>query len=1758
MTGYSAKSTASGQVIFSNIYIISCGDFIILASGTGLITIDSDSFGVINYVKEIEIIPSSTDVSAHQYFYLTVNLYGEDGSSYLCETTLTLTSDRDGITFEDQTITEGYADYYNIIVPLSGLITFTATTNANLDSDDFSNPDFTLDILKDKLVISPGYYNDDDLKLRRLSDEFYFFDPESSYESFSLIVAVYDNFLNQLLYAAIGVEFTFEITCTEGEKCSGLELEIENDPWTRAIGSDGFYEYLNTKFLSAGYFTLKVVSDDMIDGYYYSDFIINYVKSFDIEVSSLTPSINFDLKTSVTLYGDDDNIYILPVVATIGTTGATMFTDNKDDSTKDGKVDFITWFPNPGSAAILLTTNTSEYSDTIDIVVLKNLIKIFGPNPDPETNLNKFDISVEVHNNEGTEIESKRGQYGISFTSDPKATLMNYFLTTSSGTGTLSTLIYSSGIYTIKASGTDMVSSTLSVTIEKNFTYAKYSESQLTQEIYSFFEFNFQLMESETKFFLDTAILEMKCSNAYIYDPIISTQNGTASFFLYFEDLGSKICTITSDYSVVSFNVVFNINPITNTDELCVISLSSSVCYICVDNAYPDKDGICKCISNSEYSESLGYCECTPGNTLSNGYCIECGNYYLSSDIFGFYSEDYKNIIVVLNYPVLESYELDCSYLIYFPFPYEDWYFGCYWLDSVTMVIEMESPIFEDIALEIDPKNLHRYDGKCSYDIEDIYVKINADYSLPEPITSIDSLDVISLGCFPDQGFIVSSEFTSNDYDYSWSAITTPNLPELEKFISDSKDSEIIIPKDLLFESFIEVTLAITSKSFNTKSSYTKNIEITNELYVPILITSSKSINIASDKKYILKTQFMSQCFDFNNMSLTWNITYDEGTPDPKFDEFEISSPRPDFFVIYPGLLASGYTYTFTIVANSSSILGSDSVDVYVEYSSLYLDIDTVNGVVGNDIDFEISAFAYDPDDFSADIKYTWKCYEGIDNCLDKNQKTLSLEISESKLTVKNSNLRDKALYTFKVTVEANGKSAELSVDIEIDYNVKGSIKISSSSSYINNYEEIYITPNIIIDYTAEFLWSFQPSLSPDVDIVLNTPFLTIPPLALDPSIRYRLTLEMKSAASTTYSYMWINQNLPPICDEVYADFLGDDKWEVTAPNCQDDNESLVTYQYFIGISDVETYWVSVPLLANSVIIYVPETTSYFGVVVCDDDYSCAKYAFYITPNERRTSDLITSYELSITHPNSIPSSIVYFGPRIATSEEFAVIFDSFIDYYSTEAIDKHMVKSLISNLHILIQYDDYITDDYLIAILNLRILIIKNYDYDLDYEDALILIKIIEKQKNNIKSENLLTILENIGEKCMGQSLLGTTVHFEDSLTVYRTRQTGYDLLNSTISLQYSEITIPGDFDIDEDSVYDIAFSRYNSSSNIFELSIYYIGTYISYTLIIGEPELANLTMGSGFEIKIYGNFDSDSNYKCEVLLDDWSDEGGCEVLKSTGDYAIVKLSHLSTFRIVEDNNLCETGRGPIATMSVILFMIITLCAIFYLVDRTRKNFKTWNSFLIIYPITSMFLPQKSPRRSAVAMQFLTSELFLLTLVGAFMNHFDSPSDHTSYVFDKYYGFQLSRGAAAWALCQIYTIPAVIFNFLPLKNFENNWGYLLTFIYSFIIIFGCFAGIIIMTVKYCGGWTELWIINFLIFTLFDWATLEIIYSICLWLFYRNNKPPSYYEAPQSGKNHDRLAQDTHPNEYDTHRERKKYDGSESDPERRELDIIVD
>lgn len=300
---------------------------------------------------------------------------------------------------------------------------------------------------------------------------------------------------------------------------------------------------------------------------------------------------------------------------------------------------------------------------------------------------------------------------------------------------------------------------------------------------------------------------------------------------------------------------------------------------------------------------------------------------------------------------------------------------------------------------------------------------------------------------------------------------------------------------------------------------------------------------------------------------------------------------------------------------------------------------------------------------------------------------------------------------------------------------------------------------------------------------------------------------------------------------------------------------------------------------------------------------------------------------------------------------------------------------------------------------------------------------------------------------------------------------------------------------------VIDIYFSKFTQDMDYFEITFFLTGSYESYSLKLNDNNtVTEITVGDNITAQIEGIFDNGTDYKCEYLNEDsWSTDG-CNVEKVDDNYVILSLEHLSTFRIQEDDSskTCDVGAGPIATMSVTIFLMIFLSIIFILSDAKTSTSSVTNSFLLLYPLTTIFIQQPKSRRAVLAMQILTSELLMLTLIGAFTNHFDGPESKTDNGFDNYYGFQLSRGAAAWALTQAFTIPIFILNAYTLKGKSYH---MITIPVCIFITLGCFCGLVVMTHYYCLGWTEYWIANWLIFLLFDIATLEIIYALTLSCF---------------------------------------------------------
>ena len=217
--------------------------------------------------------------------------------------------------------------------------------------------------------------------------------------------------------------------------------------------------------------------------------------------------------------------------------------------------------------------------------------------------------------------------------------------------------------------------------------------------------------------------------------------------------------------------------------------------------------------------------------------------------------------------------------------------------------------------------------------------------------------------------------------------------------------------------------------------------------------------------------------------------------------------------------------------------------------------------------------------------------------------------------------------------------------------------------------------------------------------------------------------------------------------------------------------------------------------------------------------------------------------------------------------------------------------------------------------------------------------------------------------------------------------------------------------------------------------------------------------------------------------------DDPGKQKLRATiGDEA---YAYEKSFDI--ESTDCSVGSGPIASTSVLIFLGIFLPFVFYNTDKQVQSYPLIRLFFLIHPLTALFFKSPSMRRVSVSILLITSELIMITLIGAVFSHFDDTSQHYDKEFTDYYGRILYKGAMGWAISQAAIIPLFYLNVYSINSLKFLKIFLIT---CTVLIILCFGAMIGMTIKYCIGFSQYWTANFLIFLLFDLALMHVIYSI--------------------------------------------------------------
>ncbi|OMJ93412.1 hypothetical protein SteCoe_3658 [Stentor coeruleus] len=189
-----------------------------------------------------------------------------------------------------------------------------------------------------------------------------------------------------------------------------------------------------------------------------------------------------------------------------------------------------------------------------------------------------------------------------------------------------------------------------------------------------------------------------------------------------------------------------------------------------------------------------------------------------------------------------------------------------------------------------------------------------------------------------------------------------------------------------------------------------------------------------------------------------------------------------------------------------------------------------------------------------------------------------------------------------------------------------------------------------------------------------------------------------------------------------------------------------------------------------------------------------------------------------------------------------------------------------------------------------------------------------------------------------------------------------------------------------------------------------------------------------------------------------------------------------------------CKPGSGPISSYCVLIVLCIGFSLLFYYTDRKVRTFKTMRyPIMLIHPLTSFFFKQPDLRRTLLCIQVFSSELLIISIIGAVYHVFDTPETMYEEKMSDYNEKEIYKGAMGWGISQIFIIPIFFLNWRYINNrkvVKSSIGI------CAVVIISCFGGVSYMTYKYCIGFSYFWAANFMIFWVFDLVTAQIIYTI--------------------------------------------------------------
>ena len=1249
-----------------------------------------------------------------------------------------------------------------------------------------------------------------------------------------------------------------------------------------------------------------------------------------------------------------------------------------------------------------------------------------------------------------------------------------------------------SGIFQVQASGAEIITNTsLEFTV---IDTDKVSSIELSSEVGSLREGEFISIDAILYDYYGDAIVYNTTVYLFTFSQDFEgnssalTDQGRATFEIKLNTIGSfefqaYSLNDSADVSVSKLTIYV-------TDKLCEDLNPDYTCKTCKSDSEM-LSGSCECKATSYYTANT--CQCLAGYLKKSGECKKCGNYFAPHMLEGSISNDLLSITIIFASSILESGKINCGKAIKLPSSLSDYNFECYWLNSYSFkLLTTKKLVLPSFTIKVLP-GLTPSPELCIEEEEELVLKVRLTSKFKFESIEIIAPESFSVYC-SSESLLISAYPLKAEYNYEWATLLNNHVNTTYTTYS------VLIPNSLLAEGYLEIFLKVTSSLSSSSVNQYKNITVTNSPCIYVQFNLPNILHIkASDDLNIKASSFDSCSSDTEKFDYKWQ--YLSGG-ELGFEDMLKNSLRKESVFIPGYTLLVDNTYEFKVTASRNGVTGTAYLTVYVDPAEVEISFDIWSGVVSINKDLIINSKIIDPNWPSSSIFYEWTCTQDGKTCKNEKNEDLISAKDHSWIKIKNTNLVLDSSYSFKLVVTTYKISSEKEIEITVQGNFTGILNLPTISRQLSSSKSLFIVPNLSTTENYKFKWSFSPQLPDPWATEHSNLYFHLPKYQLENGQVYLISLTIQDSDNENFVFSsFIEVPAAPNCENFKATQI-DPVWLLEIENCVSDYLPI-TYEYGVlydnGRFDKFTFKTSNPQYKMT----LKDSENRVFVHVCND-YNCQVYIQRVeNASSSRQLSSLDDVKKMIKNPEDVLTAIYLYGDLL-NSTEYEYLSENLLALFQTEQFDSNVFFMFLEKMEIVLLRNNSVSTEVFHDYMDLLLGSLEKYQFTLSYNQMLVLLTSIENYVIKNSTVYNLDLLDKLAFYYLNYSIPSTEVVYSGEYFIYIQRLMGAEL--ESLSLDFGDffIVLPTNISINKVAIYDLVIIKINSTNEVISIKVYNVGLAEGYNLIYTERLDDTLQVASPGKVTLNYEIDNSYHYKCYVLDSDdsWVDDG-CDIQALDSNMTEAEFDQFCVFSIKNLGKKCPFNFYPLVALGAIIIVQLILVIRINRKDQDMKAKLKPRSYFTLHPLMSLLISQRYRIRVNILLQMFSNTLLLFALIGFLHNFLAAPLRPSYNAYEAFLNSHVEIGAIAFGVTQVYTIPFYLATTLaPFTNL-NFW-----ILNSFRILVTCpsLAGVVWMSINYCGQYTFRWLINFVIFCPMQIVFLEAIYAFLVEIFLKEDR----------------------------------------------------